>query len=114
MVERTVGGKYALRRVVGTGGMGVVWEAFDQILRRPVAIKLMTPEHIASGDARRRFEQEATTIASLRNEHIAQVHDYGIDGGFPYIVMEMLEGEDLESRLRRARQLPAAVILSLI
>jgi eukaryotic-like serine/threonine-protein kinase len=114
MEERTIGGKYALRREIGFGGMGVVWEAFDRALHRPVAIKLMTPEHVASADARRRFEQEAMTVARLRNEHIVQVHDYGIDEGSPYLVMELLEGEDLERRLRRVRKLPAAAVLPLL
>ncbi|WP_437542795.1 protein kinase [Sorangium sp. So ce367] len=114
MKGQTVGGRYALRREIGRGGMGIVWEAFDQMLRRPVALKRMMPENVVSFDARRSFEQEATTVARLRNEHIVQVHDYGIDEGSPYIVMELLEGEDLESRLRRTRQLPAAAVLSLL
>ncbi|MGK3967599.1 protein kinase [Sorangium sp. So ce118] len=111
---RTIGGRYVLVREIGRGGMGVVWEVFDQMLHRPVAIKLMTPEHVVSAEARRSFEQEATTVAQLRNEHVVQVHDYGIDEGWPYIVMELLEGEDLESRLARARQLPPAAVLSLL
>ncbi|KYF93015.1 serine/threonine protein kinase [Sorangium cellulosum] len=114
VTERTIGGRYALRREIGRGGMGVVWEAFDQLLRRPVAIKLMMPENVVSFEARRGFEQEAMTVARLRNEHIVQVYDYGIDDGSPYIVMELLEGEDLESRLERARRLPAAAVLSLL
>lgn len=114
MAQQTIGGRYTLRREIGRGGMGVVWEAFDQLLRRPVAMKLMMPEHVVSWEARQSFEQEATMIARLRNEHIVQVHDYGIDDRSPYIVMELLEGEDLESRLRRARQLPAATVLSLL
>ncbi|WP_441292227.1 protein kinase domain-containing protein [Sorangium sp. KYC3313] len=114
MKGQTVGGRYALLREIGRGGMGIVWEAFDQMLRRPVALKRMMPENVVSFDARRSFEQEATTVARLRNEHIVQVHDYGIDEGSPYIVMELLEGEDLESRLRRTRQLPAAAVLSLL
>ncbi|XYI02910.1 protein kinase domain-containing protein [Sorangium sp. So ce1128] len=109
-----IGGRYALRREIGHGGMGVVWEAFDQMLRRTVAIKLMPPEDVASDDAQRRFAQEATTIARVQHEHIVQVHDYGIDQGSPYIVMELLEGEDLESRLRRVHQLPATAVLSLL
>ncbi|KYF76007.1 serine/threonine protein kinase [Sorangium cellulosum] len=114
MKEQTIGGRYALRREIGRGGMGVVWEAFDQMLRRPVAIKRMTPESVVSAEARQNFEQEATTVARLRNEHIVQIHDYGIDEGSPYIVMELLEGEDLESRLRRTRQLPAPAVLPLV
>ncbi|MGK4004045.1 protein kinase [Sorangium sp. So ce1036] len=114
MQAHIIGGRYALRREIGHGGMGVVWEAFDQMLRRTVAIKRMAPQNVASAEARRRFAQEATTIARVRHEHIVQVHDYGIDQGSPFIVMELLEGEDLESRLRRVHQLPAAAVLSLL
>ncbi|XXX82432.1 protein kinase [Sorangium sp. So ce134] len=109
-----IGGRYALRREIGHGGMGVVWEAFDQMLRRTVAIKLMAAGDVASEEAQRRFAKEAMTIARVRHEHIVQVHDYGIDQGSPYIVMELLEGEDLESRLARVHQLPATAVLSLL
>ncbi len=94
--------------------MGAIWEAFDQVLRRPVALKVMTPEHVSSDPARRRFEREATAIARLRNEHIIQIHDYGIDEDCPYIVMELLEGEDLEARLTRERQLSPSATLALL
>ena len=63
MSGRTTAGRYALKREIGRGGMGLVWEAFDPTLRRRVALKLMSPEHVASIDARRRFEREATAIA---------------------------------------------------
>jgi CheY-like chemotaxis protein len=114
MSERVIAGKYALGGVTGRGGMGVVWQAFDRSLGRSVAIKLMPADHIASLDARRRFEREAMTIALLRNPHVVQVYDYGIDGDSPYIVMELLEGEDLEARLARERQLSTAATLGLL
>ncbi|WP_437963034.1 protein kinase domain-containing protein [Sorangium sp. So ce119] len=114
MFNRTIARKYTLRREIGRGGMGVIWEAFDQALRRPVALKVMTPEHVTSDSARRRFEREATAIARLRNEHIVQIHDYGIDEDCPYIVMELLEGEDLEHRLARERQLSPSATLALL
>ncbi|WP_437620666.1 protein kinase domain-containing protein [Sorangium sp. So ce1151] len=114
MLNRTIARKYTLRREIGRGGMGVIWEAFDQVLRRPVALKVMTPEHVTSDSARRRFEREAMAIARLRNEHIIQIHDYGIDDDCPYIVMELLEGEDLEDRLARERQLSPSATLALL
>src|SRR5690349_21232129 len=114
MLNRTIARKYTLRREIGRGGMGVIWEAFDQVLRRPVALKVMTPEHVTSDSARRRFEREATAIARLQNEHIVQIHDYGIDEDCPYIVMELLEGEDLEDRLSRERQLSPSATLALL
>jgi serine/threonine protein kinase len=114
MSDRTIAQKYTLKREIGRGGMGVIWEAFDLALRRPVALKLMTPEQVTSDTARRRFEREAMSIAQLRNEHIVQIHDYGIDEDSPYIVMELLEGEDLEARLARERQLSPAATLTLL
>ncbi|WP_437738762.1 protein kinase domain-containing protein [Sorangium sp. So ce1335] len=114
MSNRTIARKYTLTRQIGHGGMGVIWEAFDEVLRRAVALKVMTPEHVTSDTARRRFQREATAIARLRNEHIVQIHDYGIDEDCPYIVMELLEGEDLENRLNRERQLSPSATLSLL
>jgi serine/threonine protein kinase len=114
MSDRTIARKYTLRREIGRGGMGVIWEAFDRALRRPVALKVMMPEYVSSDTARRRFEREAMSIAQLRNEHIVQIHDYGIDEDSPYIVMELLEGEDLEARLARERQLSPAATLTLL
>ncbi|WP_437998957.1 protein kinase [Sorangium sp. So ce185] len=114
MSNRTIARKYTLIREIGRGGMGVIWEALDQALRRPVALKVMTPEHVTSSTARHRFEQEAMAIARLRNEHIVQIHEYGIDEDCPYIVMELLEGEDLEGRLVRERQLSPSATLALL
>ncbi|MBI4957129.1 MAG: serine/threonine protein kinase [Myxococcales bacterium] len=106
--------RYALVRELARGGMGSVWLAQDQKLRRQVAIKLMMPLWAESGDARSRFEREAMAVAQLKSPHIVQVFDYGIQDGCPYIVMELLEGEDLRSRLQRDKRLEmeaAGVIL---
>src|SRR5690242_6540477 len=99
MTDRTVGGKYSLERDIGRGGMGSIWIAYDPHLRRRVALKLMRPEQTAQATSRTRFEREAMAIAQIRNPHVVQVFDYGIDDGRPYIVMELLEGEDLDARL---------------
>ena len=114
MSARVVGGKYELRRQIGRGGMGTVWEAYDLVLRRLVALKLLASDHAGSPDDRRGFEREAMALAQIRNEHIVQVHDYGVDEGSPYIVMELLHGEDLEARLRRERRLTPGAILTLL
>jgi class 3 adenylate cyclase/tRNA A-37 threonylcarbamoyl transferase component Bud32 len=95
--------------------MGAVWVAFDTALRRRVALKLMSPDHLASSSARSRFEREAMAIAQLQSPNVVQIYDYGIDGDAPYIVMELLDGEDLQSRLARLGKLPvqaAATIIS--
>ncbi len=114
MSDRVIGGRYSLIREIGRGGMGLIWECFDQQLERRVALKLMTPDHISSQSARQRFEREARAIAQLRNEHVIHVYDYGIEAGAPYIVMELLEGEDLEARLRRQERLTVPATLALL
>src|SRR5277367_5497193 len=93
MEGRTIGGKYTLERELARGGMGAVWAAFDTALRRRVALKLMSPDHLASTSARSRFEREAWAIAQLQSPHVVQIYDYGIEDGAPYIVMELLDGE---------------------
>jgi eukaryotic-like serine/threonine-protein kinase len=105
MAERKTVGKYILEREIGRGGMGVIWEALDQQLKRKVALKIMTadPRHRAS--ALRRFEREAMAVAQLSSANVVQIFDYGIEAGSPYIAMERLFGEGLDERLRRARRL---------
>ncbi|MEZ4296217.1 MAG: protein kinase [Polyangiaceae bacterium] len=110
MASGAIGGRFLLEREIGRGAMGTVWAAVDQHLERRVALKRMNVERSPSPAARERFKREALTIASLRNPHVVQVHDYGIDGDSPYIVMELLEGEDLDARLTRLGKLPLPVV----
>ena len=114
MRGRVVASKYELERLVGQGGMGAVWQARDRVLERAVAIKLMGPEQLESADAQRRFHREALSLAQLRNDHIVQIFDYGIDEDTPYIVMELLEGEDLEQRLKRDKILDPPLVATLL
>jgi class 3 adenylate cyclase len=110
MSERLVGGRYILERKIAGGGMGAIWLALDTQLQRRVALKLLADHRVSSDDARRRFAQEAKAVARLHNPHVVQIHDYGVDGDVPYIVMERLEGEDLEALVeRRQRLTPTAV-----
>lgn len=102
-----IAGKYELECEVGRGAMGTVWAAFHRTLGQRVAIKLISPEHLDSPEARRRFSVEAKAAARLRSRHVVQVQDDGeTPGGTPYIVMEYLEGETLEQRLARSAPLP--------
>jgi class 3 adenylate cyclase len=94
--------------------MGVVWEALDESLRRKVALKRLPHDYIPSTAARRRFEHEARAIAQLQNRHIVQIYDYGVESDHPYLVMELLEGEDLDARLRRELRLSPAATLGLL
>jgi CheY-like chemotaxis protein/tRNA A-37 threonylcarbamoyl transferase component Bud32 len=94
--------------------MGSVWLALDSQLRRRVAVKMMTSEHVDSPRARRDFEREAQGVARLSSPHIVQVYDYGMDGDVPFLVMELLEGEDLETRLSRRPRLTPRVVAGLL
>jgi class 3 adenylate cyclase len=86
----------------------------DSQLQRRVAIKLTTSQRLSSAAARRQFEQEAKAIAQFHNPNVVQIHDFGVDGDDPYIVMELLDGEDLETRLRRRERLAPGVVSSLL
>ena len=118
MRQQLVSGRYRLDHLVGKGGMGTVWVAFDTMLHRQVAIKFMRVEHSDSPLVRSRFAQEARAAAQLQHPNVVQVHDYGIDRDsgqpVPFIVMELLSGEDLDQRLGRERRLALPVVSSLV
>jgi len=98
-------GRYQVLAIVGTGAMGVVYKAFDPIIERTVAIKVLRlpgrAEGRESGDHLRRFYIEARTAGRLNHPNIVAVHDVGDWEGVPYIVMEFLEGTTLQTCLRR-------------
>src|SRR5262249_29850934 len=84
-------------------GMGLVYEAEDLRLRRPVAVKVLKPALAAADEARRRFLREAQAMAAISHDHIISIYEVGIEQGIPFLVMPLLQGETLESRLRRLR-----------
>ena len=88
------------RRPIGAGGMGEVYRARDPRLGRDVAIKVLPAAFSADADRLHRFEQEARAAAALNHPNILAVYDIGTDGGAPFIVSELLEGETLRERLR--------------
>jgi eukaryotic-like serine/threonine-protein kinase len=106
-------GSYELIERLGSGGMGEVWRARHRLLARPAAVKLVRPELLGDprlteiATIRRRFEHEAQATASLESPHTISVYDYGTtaDGTF-YYVMELLDGLDLETLVRRFGRLP--------
>lgn len=82
---------------LGTGGMSVVWRAFDEVLGRPVAVKLLAPTLLTDARSRGRIQSEARAAALLSHPHIAQVYDFGHGpDGSPYVVMELVTGRSLE------------------
>jgi serine/threonine-protein kinase len=102
---QVLAGKYRLVHQLGKGGMGSVWLAHHLTLQSPVAIKLIEPQIAANPEALTRFMREARAAAALRSPHVVQILDHGVDGGTPYIAMELLEGESLAARLRKMGKL---------
>jgi serine/threonine protein kinase len=94
-------GRYQVLAIVGTGAMGVVYKAFDPIIERTVAIKVLRSEGQKSEDYLRRFYVEARAAGRLNHPNIVAVHDVGDWEGVPYIVMEFLEGTTLQTCFRR-------------
>src|SRR5215208_3694099 len=97
--------RYRIDAVVGSGGMSTVYRAFDTVLERPVAIKLMHRDIARDSDQLERFRREARAVAQLNHPHIVQIIDAGEEGTTPYIVFEYVEGETLKARIRRLGRL---------
>ncbi|HMJ11397.1 MAG TPA: serine/threonine-protein kinase [Polyangiaceae bacterium] len=109
-----ISGKYRVGECIGYGGMGIVCAATHLELERPLAIKFVRPEFAQSGDFVARFLNEARAAAALRSEHVAQVLDCGrLPSGTPYIVLERLEGADLESIVGRQGPLQVEMAVDL-
>ncbi len=104
-------GRYEVERLIGTGGMGVVFKAFDSELNRPVAVKLLAPYLAGSGAARKRFAREARAAAAVVHEHVVAIHNVETDGEVPFLVMQYVPGESLQSRLDREGALDVCEIL---
>ena len=96
----TLLGQYRIEHTIGTGGMGVVFRAFDTRLHRPVAIKLLSDE-LADAAARQRFQREAQMASSLNHPHILTVYDIGEFDGRQYLVAEFVDGGTLKDWLKR-------------
>ncbi len=92
-------GVYVVQAPLGAGGMGVVYQALDTNLNRPVAIKFLSSV-LADPDARRRFQREAQTASSLNHPHIVTVHDAGEFEGRQYLVTEFVDGGTLRDWMR--------------
>ena len=91
---------------LGAGGMGAVWIADHLTLHVRVVVKFISAELAANDDARMRFSREAASAAAVKSPHVVQMLDHGVVDGAPFIVMELLEGEDLRHRIERERILP--------
>jgi len=98
-VGEIINDKYRVTRVLGEGGMGIVVQAHHEALDMLVAIKFMRSDLIAAGGGAERFLREARALVKLKSQHAVKVHDLGVHRHMPYIVMEHLEGSDLQTVL---------------
>ncbi|CAN7600957.1 serine/threonine-protein kinase [Terrabacter sp. LjRoot27] len=111
----TLGGRYTLGTAIASGGMGDVWEGTDEVLRRPVAVKVMRPQGPEDDAFLERFRDEARGSAALHHPNIASVFDYGEDDGTAYLVMELVPGRTLGEIIRESDGgMPAEEVRSLL
>ncbi len=104
-------GGYRVLQVMGVGGMGVVFRAEDPKLMRQIALKVMKPSAAASRSAKDRFLREAQATAAIEHDHIVSIFQVGEDGNVPFIAMQYLRGESLQTRLKREGQLDQQEVL---
>jgi urea transport system substrate-binding protein len=100
-------GDFRMLRILGRGGMGIVYEGEDVNLHRQVAVKVLNPA-LSDENGRERFIREARAVAAIKDSYVVTVHQVGREGDTPYMVMEYLEGETLNDRLAREHVLPLA------
>ena len=105
-IGSVLGGRYRLVELLGQGGMATIYRARDAQLDRDVAVKLLRPEFGRDPDFLARFRDEAKAAASLSHPNIVAVFDFGEEQSDPYIVMELIDGQDLSSILRENGALP--------
>jgi eukaryotic-like serine/threonine-protein kinase len=114
-IGEVIADRYELCRLLGSGGMGVVFEARHKLIGRRFALKLLHPQYAQQPSMLTRFQREARAAGALENEHIAAVTDFGFAAdGAPYLVMEHLDGEDLAAHLARSGPLPVTRAVSFV
>ena len=112
LIGTTVAGKYRVDRLIGRGGMGAVFQATNLAIGKRVALKFLDHEAARDREACQRFQREAEAAGMAESAHIVQIFDSGVtDSGLPFLVMELLTGEDLRGLLRREQRIsvPAAL-----
>jgi tRNA A-37 threonylcarbamoyl transferase component Bud32 len=107
-------GNYVIHQCIGQGAMGNVYRAEHALLEKLVAVKVMDSSLLSSADARERFLREGQAAAAIKHPNVVDITDVGVFDGTPYLVMELLEGEDLQIYLQRKPQLSEREIASLL
>src|SRR5262245_40357491 len=106
-------GTYRVLKVLGQGGMGVVYLAEDTILKRPAALKVLRSDLAERPSLRQRFLREAQAVAAVRHDNVVTIYQAGEHSGVGFLAMELLHGEPLDARLQRENRLPIPVAVQL-
>jgi serine/threonine protein kinase len=115
VVGTTVAGKYRVDRLIGRGGMGAVFQAVNLVIGKRVALKFLDRQAAQNREACSRFQREAEAASLAESAHIVQIFDSGSsEAGLPFLVMELLRGEDLRARLQREGRLSVAFALRIV
>ena len=104
-------GRHEIERTIGAGGMGIVLKGHDTELHRPVAIKVLAPHLAHSGAARQRFAREGRAAAAVVHEHVVAIHDVESQADVPFLVMQYVSGESLQTRVDRRGPLDVKEVL---
>jgi serine/threonine-protein kinase len=113
--SRLLNGRYRLERRLGRGGMGAVYAAVDDVLERPVAVKLIREDVVGPLDLAVRFRREARAAAGFAHPHVVRVYDFGVDRDRrPFLIMELLEGDTLRQRLASGVPLSGPDVLHIL
>jgi len=112
--KRILGNRYRLQQIIGTGGMAVVYLAWDSMLEREVAIKLLRQRFSRDPKFREQFHQEAKAAANLNHPNIVNVYDFGLDPNRLFIVMEYVPGTDLKTIINQKRIFSVPEALQLV
>jgi hypothetical protein len=99
-------GRFEIRDIVGTGGMGIVYKAHDRSLDEDVALKVLRPEFASTREAARRFQSEIKLARKVSDRHVCRIFEYGEDAGLRYICMELVDGVNLKQQVQDHGPLP--------
>ena len=110
LVEGTPFGRYRLVSLLGRGGMGEVWRAYDTVTDRVVALKVLPAQMVKDSDYQARFRREARAAAGLHNPHIVPIHDYGEIDDRLFVTMALVDGQDLAAKIARGPLPPSQAI----
>ena len=114
LVGSTVAGKYRIDRLIGRGGMGAVFQATNLAIGKRVALKFLDQEAAKNREACQRFQREAEAAGMAESAHIVQIFDSGVTEALPFLVVELLTGEDLRACLRREATLSVPSALRIV